>query len=250
MTESDWSKIHQVQAAYKEAIELNKVIGVPPYPSAHPIHSTLELIRVPTYLASTRLITYLKKVPEFALLDSDDRVTLVKHNLLAVVFMHNVLIYDPLADTYHEHNTEDPVFQGKDWIGILGEEFYYDLTSTVIKLIKLLEYDRVIVKLLLLIILYTKGFCGYDIMHEPSLNDMSTVLSTQNMYVDILYKYCIYQYGLKRTVGLFTNLINQLFSIQRLAVHLKDLVHTNIDASKLSPLMQCVFQLSDSDGSN
>ncbi|CAF1287708.1 unnamed protein product [Adineta steineri] len=250
MTDFEWSKIHQIQSAYTEAIAYNQVVGVPPYPATHPIHSTLELIRIPTYLSSLRLITYLKMTPEFGSVDSDDRVTLVKHNLLAVIFVHIVLIYDPIADTYHEHNTQDPVFQGKDWIEILGNEFYQDLTATATKLIEILEYDRVIVKLLLLIILYTKGFCGYDIVNEPSLNNISTVLNIHNMYTEVLYKYCLHQYGLKKTTGLFIKLINQLFAIQHLAIHLKDIVHSSTDASQLSPLMQSVLQLPDTTSPN
>jgi hypothetical protein len=246
MTESDWSKVRQVQTAYNEAMAYNKVVGVPPYPATHSIHSTLDLIQLPTYLSSMRLITYLKKTPEFDTCDLEDRVILVKHNLLAVVFIHIVLIYDPIADTYHEYNTQDPIFQGKDWIEILGEEFYNDLTITAKNLIEIIEYDRVIAKFLLLIILYVKGFCGYDIMHEPTLNNPSLVFNTQNIYVEILYKYCLHQYGLMRTIHLFTHLINQLFSIQRLAVHLKDYVHTVMNPSQLSPLMQTVLQLSDS----
>jgi hypothetical protein len=159
--------------------------------------------------------------------------------------MHIVLIYDPIADTYHEHNTQDPIFQGKDWIKILGEDFYNDLTLTAKKIIEIIEYDRVIAKFLLLIILYIKGFCAYDIMHEPSLNNPSIVFNTQNIYVEILYKYCLHQYGLTRTIHLFTHLINQLLSIQRLAVHLKDCVHNMMDPSQLSPLMQTVLQLFD-----
>jgi hypothetical protein len=247
MTKTDWSKIHQVQTAYSDAIVYNQVVGVPLYPATHPIHSTLELLRVPTYLSSIRLVTYIKKIPEFQLFDLEDRVTLVKHNLLASVLMHIVLIYDPIADTYHEHNTQDPIFQGKDWAGIFGEDCHRDLTNTATKLIKIVEYDRVIVKLLTLIILFIKGFCAYDIPHEPSLNNMSIVLDTQNIYVEVLYKYCLHQYGLNKTIKLFMNLINQLFAIQRLAIHLKGFVHSStIDASQLSPLMQSVLQFSDS----
>jgi len=245
MTEFDWSKIQQIQTAYSEAMAYNQVSGVPPYPATHTINSPLDYIQVPTYLSSIRLITYLRKTPEFNLFDSEDRVILVKHNLLAVVFMHIVLIYDPIADTYHEHNTDDPIFQGKDWIKILGERFYHDLTTTAKTLIHVIEYDRIIAKLLLIIILYIKGFCGYDIEHEPTLNNPSVVSNAFNLYTETLYKYCINQYGLTRTISLFTHLISSLFSIQRLAVNLKDLVHSTMDASQLSPLMQTVLQLTD-----
>ncbi|CAF1086921.1 unnamed protein product [Adineta ricciae] len=247
MTDADWVIIRQVQHAYSESIALNKVIGVPPYPATQRIRSTLELIRIPTYLASIRLITYIKHIPEFDSFHPDDRVLLVKYNLLAVVFMHTVLLYNPVADTYHEHNTEDPVFQGKDWIDILGKEFYHDLTDVATRLIEICEYDRVIVKTFLLLILTTKGFCGYDIVHEPTLKNPSVVLNTQNLYLETLYRYCLHQYGEKTTVSLFSRSLCSLLAIQRLAVHLKDFVHVHLDPSQLSPLMQSVLQLTDSD---
>ncbi|CAF2034903.1 unnamed protein product [Rotaria magnacalcarata] len=107
MTESNWSRIHQVQYGYSQAITLNKVIGVPLYPATQSIHSTLELIRIPAYRASIRLITFMKQIPEFDLSDTEDRATLAKHNLLVVVFMHVVLLCNPVADIYHEINTEE-----------------------------------------------------------------------------------------------------------------------------------------------
>ena len=161
--------------------------------------------------------------------------------------MHTVLIYNPVADTYHEHNTEDPMFQGKDWIDILGKEFYHDLTDVATKLIEICECDRVIVKIFLLLILTTKGFCGYDIAHEPTLKDPSVVLNTQHLYLETLYRYCLHQYGEKTTVLLFSRSLRSLLAIQRLAVHLKDFVHVHLDPSQLSPLMQSVLQLTDSD---
>lgn len=248
MTESDWTRIQHIQSAYEQATRVNKVMGVPLYPATQHIHSTLELIRIPTYLSSIRLITFMKAIPEFGALDPDDRVTLVKYNLLAVVFIHAAIIYDPILDTYHEYNTEDPIFEGKDWIEILGENFYHELRAVLTKLIKIFQYDRVIAKTFLLLIALTKGFCAYDILHEPSLKHHVTVLNTYNVYLESLYKYCLHHYGWRKTVILFSDCLTQLFSVQRLAVHLKDFVHYHVDASQLSqvsPVMQSVLQLAE-----
>lgn len=246
MTASDWSRIQQIQFAYSESTVLNKVIGTPPFPATQPIHSTIDLIRIPTYLASIRLITFLKKIPEFNSFDLEDRVTLVKYNLLAVVFMHVVLIYDPILNSYHEPDTDDPIFDGKDWINILGEQFYGELTRIATNLIQIVHNDRVIIKTFLLLILFTKGFCGYDIAHEPNLNNLSLVFQTQNSYLESLYKYCLHQHGLSKTLTIFMNLPGHLLGVQRLAVHLKDYVHDHIDVSQISPLMQTVLQLTES----
>ena len=155
--------------------------------------------------------------------------------------MHTVLLYNPKHDTYHEYNTEDPIFRGKDWIEILGEDFYRELTDVATQLIKLVQNDHVIIKTFLLLILFTKGFCSYDIVHEPSLRNHSIIFQTQNYYLESLYRYCLHHYGLTNTLNMFTNLPGHLLSVQRLAVQLKDYVHDHIDASDVSPLMQSVF---------
>jgi hypothetical protein len=241
MTEFDWSKIHQVETAYCEMMAHHQFDDVPPYPATHPICSTYDLIQVPSNLLAVRLIQYVKSTPEFESFDSDDRLILVKRNLLAVVFMYLVVIYDPAADTYHEHNIQDPIFQGKYLIKMLDENVYCNFTEIAKKSTEILKYDRVILKLLLLIILYTKGFCSYDSLYESQLNNPSIVLDTQNMYIEILYKYCLHQYGLTRTTNLFSHLINKLFAIQRLTTNLKDLVHSILDASRLPPLVQSIL---------
>jgi len=225
---------------------MNSVIGVPLYPSIHHINTTVELIRVPTYLASMRLITFFKQLPEFHLLQNDDRVTLIKYNILAIVFLHTVLIYDPILDTYHEHNTNDPIFEGKDWINTISEEFHQQMIDVTIGLIKILECDRIMLKLLLIILLFSKGFCSYDPLNEPILNDSSSVLNAQNVYLDLLYRYSLHQYGEQKTTKLFSRLIAQLINIQHLAKDMKTIVHDHVLASQLSPLMQSVMQFPDS----
>jgi hypothetical protein len=245
MSPLDWTQIHQIQLAYTEGIGMNQVTGVPLYPATQAIYSTLDLLRIPTYLASIRLIAFLKQIPEFDSFDAEDRVTLVKHNLLAVVLTHTVLLYDPLADTYHEYNTADPIFRGQDWIDILGEEFYHALTRLATTLIEIVHYDRVIIKVFLFLILTSKGFCAYDIAHEPSLNNYPLVISTHYAYLTSLYNYCLQHYGPNKTLLLFTRSLGQLLAVQRLAVHLKDFVHDHVDTSQLSPLLQSVLQLAD-----
>lgn len=222
------------------------MVGIPVYPATQPIHTTCDLIRIPTYLASIRLITFLKQIPEFNTFDPEDRVILVKYNLLAVVFLHMVLIYDIEADTYHENHTEDPIFQGKDWIEIIGKDFYHSLVNFAVQMRETIGTDEIIIKAFLIIILINKGFCGYDISHEPTLKQPTLVYQAQCSYLESLYKYCLYRYGWKKTTVIFTKFVGHLFSIQCLAVHLKNYVHNHIDPCDVSPLMQSVLQLTES----
>ncbi|CAF3616944.1 unnamed protein product, partial [Rotaria sp. Silwood2] len=105
LNDFDWLSIQFILDCFSEAIRLNQIAGVSFYPSTQPIESTIELFRVPLYLTSMRLITYIKQLNEFQQLDKEDQVYVVKLNLLTICFLHSIFIYDPRTDCYHEQDT-------------------------------------------------------------------------------------------------------------------------------------------------
>ncbi|CAF0841675.1 unnamed protein product, partial [Didymodactylos carnosus] len=217
LTQSDWTKLHDIQTAYTNAVKMNSVEGLHRYPSIETFSSTDQLINIPTNIASLRLIAYIKQIPEFQTLNEDDKVTLVKYNILAAIFMHGVLIYDPLNDTFHEHNTDDYLFDAKDFITTISLDFYQQTTYVMKDLIQIVEHDRMIVKILIIILICSKGFCAYEYMQEPILNNTINVYNVQNIYIDLLWLYCSNQFGYWRTVNLFSKLLTRFMSIQILA---------------------------------
>jgi len=76
-----------------------------------------------------RLITYIKKVDEFHQLNATEQLYLVKLNLLTICFIHSLYIYDPRTDSYHEQDTTDPLFSGKDWIKTINEQFHLKMNQ-------------------------------------------------------------------------------------------------------------------------
>ncbi|CAF1027150.1 unnamed protein product, partial [Didymodactylos carnosus] len=241
LTSSDWNKLNEIQTAYCNAVSLNSVVGKIHYPFMQKIATTDLLINVPTNIASLRLIAYCKQIREFHDLNEDDKVTLIKYNMLGAIFVHGVLIYDPLNDTFHEENTDDGVFDAKDFISNMNLEFYQRTITVMKDVIQIVEYDRIIVKILIILVICSKGFCAYESMREPILNDPLSAYKTQNIFTDLLWRYCLNQYGYIKTINLFTKLSRRVLNFQILAIDMRHFVNDASIDQKLVPLMKSVM---------
>lgn len=238
MSATDWSKLDSVLQKYSAAIQLNKPTGISQFPSVQPIESTLELFGVPLYLASMRLITYFKQIPEFQQLNRDDQVHLVKLNSLSIVFLHSLLIYDSKTNVYHERESNDPLFLERDWINTLTEDFHREMKGIYYDLIDPIPSDGKILKLFFLLALFSDTFAGASSdVNRRSLE----VFHIQNIYNDLLYRYCLRCYGLINSSKLYLRLMSKWMHIQKLVQDIQQKIHQWIDATQLPALMQSLL---------
>ncbi|CAF3726167.1 unnamed protein product [Rotaria sp. Silwood1] len=238
LTEIDWSRIKRLQHAYAEAVKLNQTAGISQYPLIQPIYSTLELFRVPLYISSMRLITFFKQIPEFQQLDKDEQVYFVKLNTLTIVFLHSIFIYDYQNEIYHEPNTNDPLYLEIDWMNTINKEFHYEMKQIQMNFINLKQFDDNIMKIFFLITLFSNYFTfQYSTININTLN----VFKTQNIYNELLYKYCLHHYGFNKASLLFLQYTTNIMKIQKLITEFKSTAHNYIDITQLTPVMQSLL---------
>jgi len=238
VTEADWLKILSVENAYTEAVKLNQTTGISQYPCIQPIESTLDLFRVPIFISSMRLITYFKQIPEFQQLDEDEQVYLVKLNTLTTAFLHSIFIYDRKKAVYHEQDTTDPLFLETDWINTINKEFHDEMKQIQNNLIEITQIDDKIIKIFYLIILFSNHF---NLKYSNLYYNPLSIFKAQNIYNELLYKYCLHHYGLHKSSKLFLRYISNIMKLQKLITELKSTIHDYIDITKLSPLIQCLL---------
>lgn len=237
----DWSTIQFIQDWFTESVKLNQIAGILSYPLTQPIETTLELFRVPLYISSMRLITYIKQINEFQQLDKQEQVYLVKLNLLTMCFFHSIFIYDPRTDSYHEQETTDPLFSGKDWIKTLNKQFHLDMKQLRNDLLEIFQMDNIIIKLSLIILLFSQQL---SLNHSsqyvlPDINTLN-IFKAQNVFTDLVYRYYLHQYGSYKAPILFTQYINKLMKLQLLVDEIKYKINDYMDITQLSPLSQSI----------
>ncbi|CAF1942860.1 unnamed protein product [Rotaria magnacalcarata] len=242
LNDFDWFSIQFIQDCFVEAVRLNQISGIPYYPATKSIESTVDLFRIPLYISAMRLITYIKQINEFQQLDKEDQVYLVKLNLLTICFLHSIFIYDPSTDSYHEQDTTDPVVSGKDWNKTLNREFHIEMKQIRNDLIDIFQSDDIVIKLFYLILIFSNQMSlNQSIQCLKTRNSSLSIFKGQNVFTDLVYRYCLHQCGFDQAPILFLRYVNKLMKIQKLVDKIKHTINNYIDIGELSLLMQSLL---------
>ena len=106
---------------------------------------------------------------------------------------------------------------------------------------QMISCDLLVMKLLMLIMIFSKGADAY----EPSLVQSTNVFLAQNVFVDLLWHYLDVRFGCDRTASLVSRLIFACMKAHSIARESKESIaqkHVQID--DVAPLMQSVLQIS------
>ncbi|CAF4456900.1 unnamed protein product [Didymodactylos carnosus] len=243
MSPKDWDILDKIELAYDQSIKLNSPVGLPLYPSTRKLSSITELINEPMNIYSTRLVTYFKQLPEFYELEEDDKLTLIKYNLFGLIFIRGILIYDPINDTYQEYGTSDCVFNVKDLLQSC--RLYLKSTDSRRSFSDIVECDRLVVKVILIIMLFSKGSSMCSFKHpEPILKNNIQIYKSQNFYIELVWKYCEQKFGFLNGVKLFLRLVTCCMVAKMAAEEMQQYVENTLTECELAPLMQSIIFLS------
>jgi hypothetical protein len=245
LSSEDFIKIEQIQQAYTMSVRLTSLPSeIPSYPYTARIDAPWDMMNFPTNLRATRLITYFKLLPEFSSLNEHDKLILIKYNTFVLVFIHSALTYDPVTDSYHERDTDDCVFDGKDLIHCFSLHQYEQSTRCINRLLDALQHDRVLTQILLIITLFSKGssMCAYIDEPEPIAKDILSIYHAQNIFIDLLWKYCENKFGFIKTVNIWLKIITASIEAYLQAYNTQyNYFKNDVVADQLVPLMKSVM---------
>lgn len=196
-------------------------------------------------VAVMRLLAFFKQIPEFNQLNIDDKVTLIKYNLMIVVGINCTLSYNTETDQIVETDTDAP------WNTQFSQLLYgYNICRKVQKIFRSLsniaEYDRSIIELTLIIVLLTNGFSTTD-DRASKLNDGMAVHRAQNYYTELLWKYMETVHGLDKTIQLFGQLVTHIVSWQTIQEEMRHNIVRTLspeEIGELFPIIKSVFRIS------
>lgn len=192
-----------------------------------------------------RLLSFFKQLPEFNQLNIDDRVTLIKYNIMTVLVINISLVYDIENDQYIEADSDAPWNTQYDQL-VHGYNLCKQMEKKFMSLLKIAKCDERIIHLALIIFILTKGFTIID-SDEPPLNDQMSVFHVQSYYTELLWKYMESVHGLKKAIHLLSQFMGIILSWQTIQEQLRnDIVRilSPKDIDELLPIMKSVLRIS------
>ncbi|CAF2614290.1 unnamed protein product [Rotaria sp. Silwood2] len=242
LNDSDRILLTKIEEHYTQAVRLNiSVIKGYDNPCLRNLNDFVDVLNEPAHISALRMITLFKLTPEFNSLHEDDRLTLVKHNLIAILVLHFTICTDMTTGIFHEPNTPNDFCYHASEIRNYSDAIYYKTIDFIDELQKLCSHDHLIMKLLILIIIFSKG-ADYI---EPILVESEKVFYAQNVYVDLLWNYLNVRFGCDQTPYIFSRLIFCCMKSHSLARETKETItKKDVQNKKFAPLMQSILQTS------
>jgi hypothetical protein len=166
-------------------------------------------------VSALRLLTFFKQIPEFNDLNVQDKVTLIKYNLMPLVIINGTLSYREDIDQVLETETDVP-WNSSFMQEVHGEEIYQQVRKVFESFLRIAQYDRKIILLALIVLILTKGFTGDSDTTQPILNDELAVYRAQSYYTELLWKYMETVHGAEKATLTYQQLIFSFISWQTL----------------------------------
>ncbi|CAF0950003.1 unnamed protein product [Adineta ricciae] len=222
MTIEDLQRVETIQNSYEKRIELAARDGLPWNPSEHATTFLQQLNS--RSVPAMRLLTFFRQIPEFNELNVDDKVTLIKYNLMPLILLNN-----PKA--FHRMH---------------GTEVFLQVKKIFTTFLQIAQCDQRIIQLTLIVLLLTKGFCMYTGTDEPVLNDGMAVFRAQNYYTELLWKYMETTHGTEKSIRMFNDLIVHFQVWQRVEGQIRNnarkLLGPN-ETNEILPIMKSLLHI-------
>jgi hypothetical protein len=165
----------------------------------------------------TNIQLVFEKNRDFLSLSSDDRTTLLRTTVKYTTSMGG------LFALRKAHLFDDPSF-------FKSTEIIFQSTAAAFskRVIDHLDPDDTFVKLTLAILSFsTTNYTIYSNFNPTNLTNIKTILSIENMYIELAWRYVLYKYGHHQAVRSFSNLIRCLFFLNNALVEAHESQHFN-----------------------
>jgi hypothetical protein len=196
-------------------------------------------------VSALRLVSFFKQIPEFNQLNAQDRFTLIKYNLMAVLVLNSTLSYNMEADAIMETDSDAP-WNSSIIAKVHGDEIYRRVKKVFDSFARIAQYDQRIIQLTLVVLILTKGFSTNGSASEPILDDSLAVYRAQTYYTELLWKYLQTIHGNDKAIHIFKELVTHFITWQMLQEYISRRVPNVLTATEMNellPIMKSLLQL-------
>ena len=250
----DRSRLLHIQNAYLSALRSS--------PSASSMISfDLSINRTLSFTTTTeidqfgamKLINFVRLIPQFESSDEQDRLLMVKYNLVLLLGLRDVMTFDRKSEMFYDDPVDDTItpfareklahcFRSL-FILFYGYEETLFYTSNLCRIKDVLDDDPLVTQLLMLVLLFQQGAS----IHEQqmwALCNPKKILNTHLENVELLFRYLIHRYSFETATIKMVRLVESIFRLQRIAQRYRETLKQRKDDHEIHPLLKSVLDIS------
>jgi hypothetical protein len=170
----------------------------------HPSAKYKSIKAVELIVASTQ--SFVRSVPDFKILTISEQRSLLERNVYGTAAFNSTLI-----------SRNPGVINDSRFMANAVKVYGFEAMSRAKRLENRLDPDSTLVKLMLVIFAFSSNCLILNVpknIHNDSLLlGTFRLFGSQNVYVELLWKYMIYRYGYRETVIRFASLVKQMLDV-------------------------------------
>ncbi|CAF4709232.1 unnamed protein product, partial [Rotaria sp. Silwood2] len=179
------------------------------------------------------LIYFFKSIPEFKQLDTHDQILLIKSNLINIIHLHHVMIY----------NFQDCSNLCKRMCKWISRDFDNQMIRTRRYFYRFMNYP-LLLKLTLVVFIFSINLsASFDINQSYQYKNKRILFEFQNFYTNILWRYLNYLFDEKEAIQVMQIIVMQILRYQLLMVTMTNSLRQNPDCYQFHSLMKSTFGL-------
>ncbi|CAF1380860.1 unnamed protein product [Adineta steineri] len=232
LTSFDWTMLSNVINAFDKFNSVFQTRQLIESFSSWPQHFSFDISQVLSLFASFYKSTesFISSSADFQILTLTEKHSLYQRNLHGVLNLCATFILS-LSGMFNISTNDD---------SILASIHGYDIYQQTKQISMRLEYDTAIIKLMLIALAFSSNCYMVD-KHEHMHND-SLLLGTfrlfgsQNMYIEILWKYMMYRYGYSEAAIRLLILVKIILDLLKMSANIhrtNDFYHNFVDEAVL-----------------
>jgi hypothetical protein len=211
----DWTLLSNVVHAFDNFIPIEETKQTIAHLSICPLGVPLDMSQVLSMFTNfyTSAESFIGCTADFQVLTVGEKCSLYQRNLHGVLNLCATLILR-LSGMFDSSTNEHII------MGVYG----YDIFQQTKRIALQLDCDLIIIKLTLFILAFSSNCYMVDehenMHHDSLLHGTFRLFGSQNVFVEILWKYMIHRYGYRDTVLRFSALVKQTLDLISLVVNM------------------------------
>ncbi|CAF1037641.1 unnamed protein product [Adineta ricciae] len=209
LSDSQWTLLSNIVHAYDTCNTISHIKQILNNSSKSIDETTKDFIEPMDMLNQIckSVILFISSLPDFRILTQNEQISLLNRNLHGVMGFYSTFVFRQIG-----------IFNHSNYVNAFEAIYGMNIISAIKHVMEQLDFNETTIKIALIILTFSSESyvdTGRNMEMDTLLYGTFRLLGSQNVYVELLWKYLTYQYGYGRAAARFAQFIQIVLCITR-----------------------------------